>query len=293
MESENLLTCGEKTHSVSQRTVYLTLIAEEIKSYGAGYNLSDINLPTELAVDYLRFVNTYWGTLETCLRNFDGMKLKAFTKEYKKEITDIYSTQTNKAINEAVEYVHEKISSKERGLSLLCNSKQCNTEDANDKIKALLKRRAYHKMRDNESLTDVNKVKVEIHNLPESTVNRLEVKIRAIAENSLMIDALDHAITRASLDKPNADEEKKKYHFKKFKYNIKEVLRDLLINSSNGEIKKSMLEKSNAQVINKAVNGYEIIGKPIYLHNKRKFKKAVGQHFRPKLKKLRDSGANS
>jgi hypothetical protein len=137
-----------------------------------------------------------------------------------------------------------------------------------------------------------------LRKLYPSTLDSLEGRIRAIAKSSLMVRALDHAISRARLDKPTSnkeekDNETKKYHFKKFARSIEEMYHDLVINSSNGEVKKSLLNKKDAHIINKAANDYEIIDNPVYLHNQRKFKKAVGQYFRPRLKKIRESGANS
>jgi hypothetical protein len=297
MDNTKITTCEKNPIFLTQRVVYLTLIAEEIRSYGVGYHVGDINLPSDLAVDYLKFNHTYWDIFETCLRNFDGKSLSDMNNDYKNEIIDIYTNQTEKAIQDAIDYINDNVASKTKKLSI----KWKENIHISSKIQKLLERRAVRKIEKDGSSENVKvkEVTIKLRKLCPSTLDSLEGRIRAIAKSSLMAGALDHAISRARLDIPpksnkeEKDNETKKYHFKKFKHSIADIFKDLLYSSSNEEVKKSLLNKKNAQIINKAVNDYEIIDNPVYLHNQRKFKKAVGQYFRPELKKIRESGANS
>jgi hypothetical protein len=295
MDNDEITVCDKDRTSLTQRKVYLTLLAEEIRSYGVGYRLSELNLPSDLAIDYLKFNNTYWDIFETCLRNFDGMILSELNENYENDdnnndevknvIIDIYTKQTKKATQEALDYIRDEVSSRERKFPI----KIIENVHVHANIRDLLEKRAINKIERTGEDTKINDVIIKLREIPITHLNRLETKFKHIAKHSLMTEALYHAVKRARLDKPTSNKEekdkgKRKYHFKKFAHSIEEIYNDLLLNSSNEDVKK-MVKKSNAQIINEAARDYEIIDNPTYLHNKRKFKKAIGQHFRPKLKK--------
>jgi hypothetical protein len=118
MDNNKITTCNKKPTLLTQRDAYLTLIAEEIRSHGVGYHLGDVNLPSDLAVDYLKFNRTYWDIFETGLRNFDGKSLSDMDDGYKHEIIDIYTNQTEKAIQDAIDYINGNIASKRKNYPL-------------------------------------------------------------------------------------------------------------------------------------------------------------------------------
>ncbi|MDZ7805827.1 MAG: hypothetical protein U5K71_01775 [Gracilimonas sp.] len=125
---------------------------------------------------------------------------------------------------------------------------------------------------------------VTIIKIPKSTLLEFKRKLINVAQKGLMEEALQFAERRAKL---NGD----KYKFRKLRESLSDIYEDYVINNMTGKPKKSILDKSDAELIKHVVNNYEVIGNNTYLLNQRKYEKAVREHFVPKLKKARKTFA--
>ena len=277
----HMFTVGEKVKSIPQNDVYLSLIADELHSYGIAHAVSDERLPVELAINYLKFEDRYWKELQTCLRTFNNTTKEKFLNTGKEEYADtsVYENILNEecdkdiliAISKAETYIRENIfkenDAKQEKRELIFHASRERNPNVHPNIIKLLQKRS---LLTNKDISTVN-----VADLKKTVINNLVIRIRDIGKKALMKEALIFAKKRALLDKDG------KYKFRKLVHSISDIYDDL-----KDSLPKDRKELDKTKFINHAANNYEIIDNSTYLLNHTKYKSAIREHFSARIKEF-------
>lgn len=287
MKEKQLITGGKTPESISESTVYLTLLAEEIDSHGKSHYQGEYtNFPMKLALRYLEYKGSYWEVMEACLRNFGDIKHSEFTDDYKEVALEIYKEDLKSAVNDLLNYVSDKVRNKSKKIQFNINENAHSHPFVFELLKKKVPKDSGDIKQDESNYIKRNSTAISLLKIQKSTVAKFERMLINVAQKGLMEQALQFAERRAKLNGGN-------FKFKKLMHSLAEIYEDFIFNSTTNKPKKSIIEKEDSELINLVTNKYEVIGNNTYLLNRRKYKKAVREHFVPKLKEMRIKNAKS
>lgn len=287
MKEKQLITFGKTPESISESTVYLTLLTEEIDSHGKSHYQGEYtNVPMKLALKYLEYKGSYWEVMEACLRNFVEIKQSEFTDDYKEVALEIYKEDLDSAVDDLLNYVSDKIRGKSKKIQININENAHSHPFVLELLKKKVPKDRGDIKQDENNYKKGNCTTISLLKIPKSTVAKFESKLINVAQKALMKEALQFAERRAKLNGG-------KFKFKKLMHSLADIYEDFIFNSTTNKPKKSIIEKEDSELINLVTNKYEVIGNNTYLLNSRKYEKAVREHFVPKLKEVRNKIAKS
>lgn len=272
MDEKNLFTVDK--YAVSEREIYLSLLAVEIYGNKSRYGKKRLTYPTRISIEYLKYKERYLKYLQTCLRKFHNKNVDDFTKPKSEFIEELIDQDIQKSIDDAVELISvdfEDFDFKSpKGKHLKINLFIDDNQLANSYVRGL-----------HSNMVAASKNQSEILFTPKfgkTRINDFEKRVEAIGQAGLMREALEFAEKRALMDG-------EKYRFKKLVSGISEACKDNFLNSKTGEPKRDLRKEKIADLAKEIINGYEIIGKNNYLIDESQYKKAVEGHIKAKMEK--------
>ncbi|MDZ7805828.1 MAG: hypothetical protein U5K71_01780 [Gracilimonas sp.] len=110
MTEKKLITAGKNPESIPENIVYLTLIAERIDNHAKAHHHDEyISLPKKFAYNYLEYNGSYWSVMETCLRNFEGIKRTIFNDDYKEVAIELCQEDIESSVDDLLSFVSDEI----------------------------------------------------------------------------------------------------------------------------------------------------------------------------------------
>ncbi|MCG2587784.1 hypothetical protein [Rhodohalobacter sulfatireducens] len=243
--------------------------------------------PGRLAKEYLKYTGQYLRQFELCLKTFDGKTTEEFTDENRTAIIKLYedhvieigkdlksfasdSINTNKLIILDFTEVEKKIDSSNRdeygfflwyGFDVLDKSEELYSSD-------------------NEICQ-----KMRIYNCSDTSINRLEGKLRDIGKFACIYEAINFVQNHINLNG--------KYRFRKLVSNLDELFNDFLVDKSKNEINSKKAEEEINELVKEAFKKYEVLDNPKYLIDKNAYKSALRSKFESKLERKKKKSSEN
>jgi len=282
-EKKVFYTKNDKRHSVSEREVYLELLALELYSFDIAHKHKQKNVYlASICIEFVKYENRYWEYLNTCLKRFNGYTKESLKGEKGEQLLEIINEEIEDAINDAVELIKEE---KLDGLNFVKNEFENyrinllsdENEKAHPNLKNLFEEILSKTREENiyvEKETGTDQFYIYVPKIGSSRLKDFVYRVNAIAKAGLMLEAYEFSKKRATVNQEN------KYKFKKLVKNITEACENSLINSKSGSLIEKHQNKRLASLAKVVVNNNEIIGNNLYLIDKSGYKKAVERHIK-------------
>lgn len=226
----------------------------------------------KLSGHYFRAMDRYELHFEKSLRDLDGFKRGEFDDARIDAILEIYQQQIAVIAKDITEFCKESIN------RLTVETLNFEHADISDSlIPGYLQTDFVNKgsvFTEGEEWRN-NQYEITIFGVSRTNVNRLEGKLGKFLRYATIDDAIEYAKRVAEI--------KGVYRFKKRVADLDALIDEMLINKEQNVINTIKARQSTDQLVNEAVNGYEILSNPVYLLDENSFRNAVRNKIKRKL----------
>lgn len=233
--------------------------------------------PGDYAKRYLKLTDQFRRPFEMCLKKLDGETSESWTGQRKKGFIHLYEEITAKEGKQIRAFASDKINEK-KVIILDFTEIEKNIDSTNrdrydffiwygfdvlDKPHELVKNKKESPKR------------VRIYDSSKTIMDKLEGKLREIAKFSCIHEAIEFTEQRIRLQG--------KYKFKKLVRDLDELFKDFLVDTSKNEINHVKVNQGIKNLVNEALNSYEVLDKPQYLIDENSYRSALRSKFKRKL----------
>lgn len=221
---------------------------------------------------YFRAVDRYESLFEKSLRDLDGFKRGEFDDSRVDAILEIYRQQIAAIAADTIDFCKASIN---RLTIETLNFESAKLSDP--MIISHLRRDFVNKAAAFEETGEWrnNQHEVTLFGVSRTNLYRMEGKLGKFLRYATIDEAIDHASRIAEI--------KGVYRFKKRVMNLDALIDEMLIVKEQNIVNPIKAKQSTDELVDEAVNGYEILSNPVYLLDENSFRNAVRNKIKRKL----------
>ncbi|NBC26029.1 MAG: hypothetical protein GVY08_04155 [Bacteroidetes bacterium] len=221
---------------------------------------------------YFKAVDRYESLFEKSLKDLDGFKRGDFDDSRVDAILEIYRLQISAIANDTTQFCKESIN--RLNIETL-NFKSVELSDSI--ILSYLRTDFVNKIAAYEEDRELrnNQHEITLFGVSRTNLNRLEGKLGKFLRYATIDEAIEHARRVAEI--------KGGYRFKKRVKDLDALIDEMLIVKEQNIVNPVKAKQTTDELVDEAVNGYEILSNPVYLLDENSFRNAVRNKIKRKL----------
>jgi len=226
----------------------------------------------KLSEHYFKAIDRYEPLFEKSLRDLDGFKRGEFDAARIDAILEIYQQQIEAIAKGTTEFCKESIN------RLNVETLYFKSTDLTDPIiLSYLRSDFVNKVLVFEEARELrsNQHEITLFGVSRTNLNRLEGKLGKFLRYATIDEAIEHA--------RRIGEIKGVYRYKKRVLNLDALIDEMLIVKEQNIVNPLKAKQTTDELVDEAVNGYEILSNPVYLLDENSFRNAVRNKIKRKL----------
>lgn len=233
--------------------------------------------PGRIAKEYLKYTGQFLRQFELCLKTFHGKKADDFTEEKRSTIIKVYEDYIIKKGEALKSFALDSIN-KNKLVILDFTELEKKIDSTNRDEYGFFLWYSFDVLDKSEELKNNETEycqKMRIYSTSDTAINTLEGKLRKLGKFSCIYEAIELISTHINLND--------KYRFRKLVKDLDELYNDFLIDNSKKEKNKILADKDFDELVDDAVDNYEVLNQPKYLIDKNSYRAAVRKKFEREL----------
>lgn len=226
----------------------------------------------DVAIQYLKLTDQYRRQFQLCLKTFNGSTANDFDDEFISAVKTIYEDYLVDLGQDIMTFAETNINQRKQ-IDLNFNGYEFPGDPITGILRGLFFKYGSEVLNEQENPGHCKIARIS--DSSKKSTDNFEGKLRKIGQYACIDDAITFIKLRIGLHKT--------YSYKILVDDLDELVRHFLINSSNNEINKVKAQKPTRELVDEAVNSYEILNKPKYLIDKNAYRVAVAKKIDNKL----------
>ena len=226
----------------------------------------------KLSGHYFKAVNRYEPLFEKSLRDLNGFKRGEFDDARVDAILEIYQQQISAIATDTTEFCKESIN------RLNVETLNFGSAELSDPmLSSYLRTDFVNKVQAFEQVGELrnNQHEITLFGVSRTNLDRLEGKLGKFLRYATIDEAIEHARRIAEI--------KGVYRFKRRVMDLDTLIDEMLIVKEQNIVNPLKAKQSTDELVDEAVDGYEILSNPVYLLDENSFRNAVRNKIKRKL----------
>ncbi|MCH8550083.1 MAG: hypothetical protein LAT80_14525 [Balneolaceae bacterium] len=221
---------------------------------------------------YFKAVDRYESLFEKSLKDLDGFKRGEFDDSRVDAILEIYRLQISAFANDTTEFCKAAVNQ--------LNIETLNFESAELSDPMIISHLRSDFVNKATAFEETggwrnNQHEITLFGVSRTNLNRLEGKLGKFLRYATIDEAIEHARRVAEI--------KGVYRFKKRIKDLDALIDEMLIVKEQNIVNPVKAKQTTDELVDEAVNGYEILSNPVYLLDENSFRNAVRNKIKRKL----------